>query len=534
MDSFLDDIIKADLSDGKVKKVITRFPPEPNGYLHIGHTKAICLNYSLAVKYGGEYNLRFDDTNPLKEEDEYVRSMIEDIKWLGFEPSIFYASDYFDIKYKCAVKLIKDGKAYIDDITAEELRNTRGTLTEGGIESKHRNRPIAESLSLFEDMRSGKVLNGALVLRAKIDMKSPNINMRDPVIYRVLKATHYRQGDKWCIYPMYDFSHPLGDAVEGITHSICTLEFENHRPLYDWVIDNCWEGDSRPRQYEFARLNISRTIMSKRYLKALVDKGQVTGWDDPRMPTLAGLRRRGFTPAAIKKFCADIGVAKADSQVDTAQLEFCIRDELNMTALRAMAVLDPLEIVLTNATAEQLNFEVNPNAEKPRARKVSFGERLYIERSDFEVDPPPKYNRLTADGMVRLKNAYIIKCTGYEKDKDGKVIKVIAEIFPSTKSGSDKSGIKVKGVIHWVNAADCVDAEVRLYDYLLNDGEGPFEERVNENSLIVIQAKVEKYLGKAKKGDRFQFLRSGYFIRDSKEKDLVFNRIVGLKDGYKR
>ena len=534
MESFLDNIIKSDLASGKVSKIITRFPPEPNGFLHIGHAKSICLNFGLAERYGGVCNLRFDDTNPLKEENEYVRSIIEDVKWLGFDPPIFYASDYFDVMYKCAVKLIKAGKAYIDDMTAEELRQARGTLTEGGKESKHRNRPITESLEMFEDMKNGRVADGALVLRTKIDMASPNINMRDPVIYRVLNTPHHRQGDKWCIYPMYDFAHPLEDAIEGITHSICTLEFEDHRPLYDWVLDNCWEGP-RPHQYEFARLDITRTIMSKRYLKMLVDKKQVAGWDDPRMPTLAGLRRRGFSPSAIKSFCADIGVAKANSQVNSAQLEFSIRDELNMTASRAMAVLDPLELVLTNNTTEQtLSFEVNPNAEKPKKRRISFGQKIYIEREDFEVNPPPKYNRLTPDGMVRLKNAYIIKCTGYEQDKNGKVTKVIAEIIEGTKSGQDKSGIKVKGVIHWVNASDCVDIETRLYDYLLKDGEGSFEERFSDDSLIIKHGKAEKYLGKAKKAERFQFLRNGYFVRDSKENGLVFNRIVGLKDGYKK
>jgi len=525
------------LESGKINGVITRFPPEPNGYLHIGHAKSICLNFGLAQKYGGICNLRFDDTNPLKESDEYVRSIIEDVRWLGYNPPVFYASDYFDTMFECAVKLIKDGKAYIDDASADELRAMRGTLTQGGTESKYRNRPIEESIKLFEDMRGGLVADGALTLRANIDMSSPNTNTRDPLIYRVMRATHHRQGDKWCIYPMYDFAHPLGDAVEGITHSICTLEFEDHRPLYDWVLDNCWEG-ARPRQYEFARLDLDRTVMSKRHLKSLVDKSIVDGWDDPRMPTLAGMRRRGFTAASVKSFCADIGVAKANSCVSPAQLEHSIRDELNNTAPRAMAVLDPIELKLNNLKGkEKLQFEGTPptaNDESAAKRAITLTDRLYIERGDFEADPPPKFHRLKPDGMVRLKNAYIIKYTGHDTDGDGRVTAVYADIVEGTKSGEDNSGIKVKGVIGWVSAADCVDIEARLYDYLLAaEGEGDFEARLNPQSLNIVRGKGEKLLGKAKVGERFQFLRTGYFVRD-KEDGVVYNRIVGLKDSYRK
>jgi len=524
MNSFLDDIIKRDLESGKVAKVVTRFPPEPNGYLHIGHAKSICLNFGLAATHKGVCNLRFDDTNPLKEDDEFVRSIIEDVRWLGFDPPIYYGSDYFETTYRCAVKLIKDGKAYIDDATADELRAMRGTLTKGGIESKHRNRPAEESLKLFEDMRNGLVADGALILRAKIDMNSPNINMRDPVIYRVMNVAHHRQGDKWRIYPMYDFAHPLQDAVEGITHSICTLEFENHRPLYDWVLDNCWEGESRPRQFEFARLDLDRTVMSKRHLKALIDNGTVEGWDDPRMPTIAGMRRRGITASAIRAFCADIGVAKANSLVSPAQLEFSIRDELNNTAPRAMAVLDPIELRINNLKGkEELDFD-NGIGQK---RKITLSNTIYIERGDFEVTPPQGFHRLTMGGMVRLKNAYIIRCTGYDVD-GGCVTAVYADIVPGTKSGEDNSGIKVKGVIGWVNAADCCDIEVRLYDYLMTD-----ENQLNPNSLVIVQGKGEKILADTAAGDRFQFLRIGYFARDKKE-GIVYNKIVGLKDSYKK
>ncbi|WP_251547834.1 glutamine--tRNA ligase/YqeY domain fusion protein [Pumilibacter intestinalis] len=538
MANFIEEIIEADLAHGRETEITTRFPPEPNGYLHIGHAKAICLNVGLARKYGGKCNLRFDDTNPVKEEDEYVQSIIEDARWLGWDGEIFFASDYFEVMYRAAVTLIERGKAYIDDISPEDMKKMRGTLTEPGVESKYRNRPVAESLALFEDMRAGKIADGALVLRAKIDMASPNINMRDPIIYRVLKARHHRQGDKWCVYPMYDFAHPIEDAVENISHSVCTLEFEDHRPLYDWVLREC--GDMfphPPHQYEFARLNIERMIMSKRYLKKLVDEGFVSGWDDPRMPTIAGLRRRGYTPASIREFCERIGVAKANSEVEVGQLESCIREELNATAPRAMAVLDPLELVLDNVPedfCEKLDFEINQFEPDKGSRTIELTKHIFIERGDFEVVPPPKYKRLTPGGTVRLKSGYIIKCTGYDGTPEN-VERVHAEIIEGTRSGEDNSGIKVKGVIHWVNCK-AVKAELRLYDYLLiaDDTAPDFNDRLNPESLVVKHGYAEEYLASAKKGDSYQFMRQGYFCRDSKEDGLVFNRIVGLKDAYNK
>lgn len=538
MANFIEEIIEADLAHGRETEITTRFPPEPNGYLHIGHAKAICLNVGLARKYGGKCNLRFDDTNPVKEEDEYVQSIIEDARWLGWDGEIFFASDYFEVMYRAAVTLIERGKAYIDDISPEDMKKMRGTLTEPGVESKYRNRPVAESLALFEDMRAGKIADGALVLRAKIDMASPNINMRDPIIYRVLKARHHRQGDKWCVYPMYDFAHPIEDAVENISHSVCTLEFEDHRPLYDWVLREC--GDMfphPPHQYEFARLNIERMIMSKRYLKKLVDEGFVSGWDDPRMPTIAGLRRRGYTPASIREFCERIGVAKANSEVEVGQLESCIREELNATAPRAMAVLDPLELVLDNVPedfCEKLDFEINQFEPDKGSRTIELTKHIFIERGDFEVVPPPKYKRLTPGGTVRLKSGYIIKCTGYDGTPEN-VERVHAEIIEGTRSGEDNSGIKVKGVIHWVNG-NAVKAELRLYDYLLtaDDTAPDFNDRLNPESLVVKHGYAEEYLASAKKGDSYQFMRQGYFCRDSKEDGLVFNRIVGLKDAYNK
>ncbi len=538
MANFIEEIIEADLAHGRETEITTRFPPEPNGYLHIGHAKAICLNVGLARKYGGKCNLRFDDTNPVKEEDEYVQSIIEDARWLGWDGEIFFASDYFEVMYRAAVTLIERGKAYIDDISPEDMKKMRGTLTEPGVESKYRNRPVAESLALFEDMRAGKIADGALVLRAKIDMASPNINMRDPIIYRVLKARHHRQGDKWCVYPMYDFAHPIEDAVENISHSVCTLEFEDHRPLYDWVLREC--GDMfphPPHQYEFARLNIERMIMSKRYLKKLVDEGFVSGWDDPRMPTIAGLRRRGYTPASIREFCERIGVAKANSEVEVGQLESCIREELNATAPRAMAVLDPLELVLDNVPedfCEKLDFEINQFEPDKGSRTIELTKHIFIERGDFEVVPPPKYKRLTVGGTVRLKSGYIIKCTGYDGTPEN-VERVHAEIIEGTRSGEDNSGIKVKGVIHWVSSK-AVKAELRLYDYLLiaDDTAPDFNDRLNPESLVVKHGYAEEYLASAKKGDSYQFMRQGYFCRDSKEDGLVFNRIVGLKDAYNK
>ena len=539
MANFIEEIIEKDLSGGKVSEIITRFPPEPNGYLHIGHAKSICLNYyGTAVKYGGKCNLRFDDTNPVKEDDEFVRSIVADVEWLGWKGEVYFASDYFDVMYETAVKLIKKGKAYVDDVTPDQMREMRGTLTEPGIESKHRNRPIEESLALFEDMKAGKVADGALVLRAKIDMASPNINMRDPIIYRVLKATHHRQGDKWCIYPMYDFAHPIEDAVEGVTHSICTLEFEDHRPLYDWVLR---EGEfvNPPHQYEFARLNLERTIMSKRYLKKLVDEHFVDGWDDPRMPTIAGIRRRGYTPTAIRDFCEKIGVAKANSEVELSLLESCIRDELNFTADRAMAVLRPIELVITNLPedyTEKVAVEVNPNAPEKGTREVDFSPRLYIEKEDFAVVPPPKYKRLTPGGVVRLKGAYIIRATGYDEE-NGEVTRVYAEVIEGSKSGADNSGVKAKGVIHWVDANTAVDMTVNLYDSLLLPYDGvheDFSERLNPNSRTVLAAKGEKMLAESKPLTSYQFVRTGYFCRDGKYDGVTFNQVVSLKDGYKK
>lgn len=539
MANFIEEIIEKDLSEGKVSEIITRFPPEPNGYLHIGHAKSICLNYyGTAVKYGGKCNLRFDDTNPVKEDDEFVRSIVADVEWLGWKGEVYFASDYFDVMYETAVKLIKKGKAYVDDVTPDQMREMRGTLTEPGIESKHRNRPVEESLALFEDMKAGKIADGALVLRAKIDMASPNINMRDPIIYRVLKATHHRQGDKWCIYPMYDFAHPIEDAVEGVTHSICTLEFEDHRPLYDWVLR---EGEfvNPPHQYEFARLNLERTIMSKRYLKKLVDEHFVDGWDDPRMPTIAGIRRRGYTPTAIRDFCEKIGVAKANSEVELSLLESCIRDELNFTADRAMAVLRPIELVITNLPedyTEKVTVEVNPNAPEKGTREVDFSPRLYIEKEDFAVVPPPKYKRLTPGGVVRLKGAYIIRATGYDEE-NGEVTRVYAEVIEDSKSGADNSGVKAKGVIHWVDAKTAVDMAVNLYDSLLLPYDGvheDFSERLNPNSRTVLAAKGEKMLAESKPLTSYQFVRTGYFCRDGKYDGVTFNQVVSLKDGYKK
>ena len=538
MGNFIEEIIESDLKEGRCQSVVTRFPPEPNGYLHIGHVKSICLNYyGTAVKYGGKFNLRFDDTNPAKEDDEFVKSIIADVAWLGADTSrVLFASDYFDEMYEKAVLLIKKGKAYVDDMTPEQIKETRGTLTEPGVESKNRNRPIEESLKLFEDMKNGLIEDGALTLRAKIDMTSPNINMRDPILYRVLHAEHHRQGNKWCIYPMYDFAHPIEDAVEGITHSICTLEFEDHRPLYDWVVTEC-EYKNPPHQYEFARLNIKRTIMSKRYLKKLVESGAVDGWDDPRMPTIAGRRRRGYTPAALKTFCENIGVSKANSEVETGFLESCIRDELNNEAERAMAVTEPLKLKIVNRPddwSEELDFEINPLKGDGLTRKITISNELYIERTDFEVTPPPKFKRLVPQGTVRLKSGYIIKAVGYEV-KDGKVVSVNAEIIEGTKSGQD-CAVKTKGVIHWVDAKNCAKAQMRIYDYLLNDSEEKvdFSERMNADSLTICDGYVEKYLETAPKLKSFQFLRMGYFCRDSKSDDVVFNRVVSLKDGYKK
>lgn len=538
--NFIEEIIDSDLASGKVTTVATRFPPEPNGYLHIGHAKSLCINFGIAQKYNGTCNLRFDDTNPCKEDQEYVNSIKADIEWLGLKwDNLYFASDYFDVMFDCAVKLINKGLAYVSDETADEIRERRGTLTEPGIESPYRNRSVEENLKLFYEMRDGKYADGAKVLRAKIDMSSPNVNMRDPIIYRVLHATHHNTGDKWCIYPMYDFAHPIEDAHEGITHSICTLEFEDHRPLYDWVVKNCDFPEPLPQQIEFARLNITNTIMSKRYLKKLVDEGKVLGWDDPRMPTLSGLRRRGIPAEALKDFCERIGVSKANSEVEEGYLYSCVRDNLNQNTDRVLAVFDPLKVVLTNYDgSEELAVENNPNAENVTCRNVPFSRELYIDRSDFALVPPPKYYRLKPDGYVRLKGAYIIHCDEAVTDSEGNVTELHCSVVPNSKSGNDESGIKVKGVIQWVDAATCVDVTVRKLQSLLTDpvdGITDFNQRFNEDSMKLVSAKVEPSLKNAKVGDKFQFMRVGYYVldRDSKDGQLVFNEIVGLKDGFK-
>lgn len=537
--NFIEDIIDNDIASGKVKTVCTRFPPEPNGYLHIGHAKSLCINFGMKEKYNGTCNLRFDDTNPCKEDKEYVESIKNDITWLGFKwDKLLYASDYFDVMFDCAVKLINKGLAYVSDETAEEIRVRRGTLTEAGVNSPYRNRTVEENLKLFYEMRDGKYGDGEKVLRAKIDMASPNVNMRDPVIYRVLHATHHNTGDKWCIYPMYDFAHPIEDAYEGITHSICTLEFEDHRPLYDWVVKNCDFPEPLPQQIEFARLNITNTIMSKRYLKKLVDEGKVMGWDDPRMPTLSGLRRRGYPAAALRDFCERIGVAKANSEVEEGYLQACVREELNHTANRVMAVFDPLKVTLTNYDdSEELSVEDNPNAENVTYRSVPFSKTLYIDRSDFALVPPPKYYRLKPDGYVRLKGAYIIHCDEAVLGDDGEVKELRCSVVLNSKSGSDESGIKVKGVIQWVDAETCIDVTVRKLQSLLTDvvdGITDFNERYNYDSMKVVNCKAEKSLQSAKVEDKFQFMRVGYYVldKDSCGNKLVFNEIVGLKDSF--
>lgn len=537
--NFIEEIIDGDIASGKITTTYTRFPPEPNGYLHIGHAKSLCINFGIAAKYNGKCNLRFDDTNPAKESEEYVASIKRDIEWLGFKwDKLLFASDYFDVMFDCAVTLIKKGLAYVSDETAEEIRERRGTLTEAGEESPFRNRTVEENLQLFYDMRDGKFADGEKVLRAKIDMASSNINMRDPVIYRVLHATHHNTGDKWCIYPMYDFAHPIEDAHEGITHSICTLEFEDHRPLYDWVVNNCGFPDPRPQQIEFARLNITNTIMSKRFLKKLVDEGKVMGWDDPRMPTLSGLRRRGYPAAAIRDFCDRIGVAKANSEVEEAYLQSCVREELNKTADRVMAVFDPVKVVLTNyQSGELLDVENNPNAEQVTYRKVPFSNEIYIDRADFALVPPPKYYRLKPDGYVRLKGAYIIHCDDVVLDDSGEVKELHCSVVPNSKSGADTSGVKVKGVIQWVDAATALTVTVRKLQSLLTDvvdGVTDFNLRFNNDSMKVVSALVENGLQNAKVEDKFQFMRVGYYVldKDSTSGNLVFNEIVGLKDSF--
>lgn len=531
--NFIEDIINADLAEGKHTKIITRFPPEPNGYLHIGHAKAICINFGMKQKYGGECNLRFDDTNPVKEDVEYMESIKEDIRWLGFEwDRELNASDYFEQMYDFAVKLIKDGKAYVCDLTADQIRETRGTLTEPGKESPYRNRSVEENLDLFARMRAGEFADGEKVLRAKIDMASPNINMRDPVIYRICHAEHPHTGNRWVIYPMYDFAHPLEDAIEGITHSLCSLEFENHRPLYDWVTTNCG-FDPRPRQIEFARLNLTHTVMSKRFLKRLVDEKIVWGWNDPRLSTLSGIRERGYPPEAVRDFCSRIGVAKADSVVDIAILEHCVRENLNKNATRAMVVTRPLKLVIDNYPEDKteiMQVENNPQQENSGTHDATFSKELYIEQDDFALNPPPKYFRLKPDGMVRLKGAYVVKYKSCDLDAEGNPAVVHVEYIEGTKSGEEGANIKVKGTIHWVNARDAVDVKLNIFDYLINDGDGDYMDRINPNSLTVLQGKAEKFLLNAKKGDRFQFLREGYFVCRG---DTEYNCIVGLKDSFK-
>ena len=532
--NFIEEIIDDELASGKVSKIITRFPPEPNGYLHIGHAKALCINFGMKEKYQGECNLRFDDTNPAKEDVEYMESIKEDIKWLGFDwDRVLNASDYFDQMYECAVKLIKDGKAYVCDLTADEIRATRGSFEVPGTESPYRNRSVEESLDLFERMRAGEFADGERVLRAKIDMASPNINMRDPVIYRICHAEHPHTGAKWVIYPMYDFAHPLEDAIEGITHSLCSLEFENHRPLYDWVTENCGFPAPRPRQIEFARLNLTHTVMSKRFIKRLVDEGVVWGWNDPRLSTLSGIRERGYPPEAIRDFCSRIGVAKADSEVDIAILEHCVRENLNQNATRAMVVTKPLKLIVDNypeGKSEDCFIENNPNTDEKHV--CTFSRELYIEESDFALNPPSKFFRLKPDGMVRLKGAYVVKYAGVEQDADGNVTCVHVELLEGTKSGEEGANIKVKGTIHWVNANDSIDVRLNMFDYLINDGDGDYMDRVNPNSLTVLGGKAEKFLASAKPGDRFQFLRQGYFIKRNVDGE-EYNSIVGLKDSFK-
>ena len=542
--NFIRNIVIEDLENGKHKEIITRFPPEPNGYLHIGHAKSICLNFQLADEFKGRTNLRFDDTNPIKEDTEYVESIKEDVEWLGFEwDDLFFASDYFETMYEKAQLLIKKGKAYVCDLTPEEMKEYRGSLTAPGKESPYRNRSVEENLDLLERMKNGEFADGEKVLRAKIDMSSPNINMRDPIIYRISHSIHHNTGDKWCIYPMYDFAHPIEDAIEGITHSICTLEFEDHRPLYDWVVTEC-EMESTPRQIEFARLNITNTVMSKRKLKMLVDEGVVDGWDDPRMPTIAGLRRRGYTPAAIRNFCSAIGVAKAASTVDEQMLEYFIREDLNPTATRAMAVLEPLKLVITNypeGQSEMLEIENNPNDESAGTRQVSFSRELYVEREDFMEVPVKKYFRLFPGNEVRLKGAYFVKCNEVIKDENGNVTEIHCTYDPETKSGSGFTGRKVKGTIHWVDANNSIPAQFNLYEPLilddLEENEGKhFLEQINPNSLTVLKGYIEPSVKDAKAQDKYQLFRHGYFNVDPKHStndNLVFNRIVSLKSSFK-
>lgn len=543
--NFIHDAINKDLENGVYDRVQTRFPPEPNGYLHIGHAKAICIDFGTAKKYNGTCNLRFDDTNPVKEDVEYVDAIKQDIEWLGFDwDKVFFASDYFDTLYACAVKLIEKGKAYVDDLSADEIRQYRGTLTEPGKNSPHRDRSIAENLELFKKMTDGEYQNGEKVLRAKIDMASPNLCMRDPVIYRILHAPHHRTGDKWCVYPMYDFAHPISDTVEGVTHSLCSLEFENNRELYDWFLREL-DFEQPSRQIEFARMNLNYTLTSKRKCLRLVQDGIVSGWDDPRMSTLCGMRRRGYTPEAITDFCSRIGVAKANSVVDFALLEHCVREDLNKKAPRAMTVLRPVKVVIDNypeGKTEQIEIEVNPEDESMGKRMVEFSRELYIEADDFMEEPPKKYFRLSPGREVRLKSAYYVTCTSAEKDETGNVTVIHCTYDPETRGGQSPDGRKVKGTIHWVSASNAVDAEIRLYDRLFsveNPSDetkvGDFTKNLNPDSVRILRGcKTEHNLADAKPGDKFQFLRLGYFCvdQDSADGHLVFNRTAALKDSW--
>ena len=542
--NFIEQIIDKDIAEGKVKKVVTRFPPEPNGYLHIGHAKSILLNYGLAQEYGGQFNLRFDDTNPTKEKTEFVESILDDVRWLGadFGDRVFFASNYFDQMYEAAVKLIKKGKAFVCDLTADEIREYRGTLTEPGKNSPYRDRSIEENLALFEGMKNGEFPDGSKVLRAKIDMASPNINMRDPVIYRVARMTHHNTGDKWCIYPMYDFAHPIEDAIEGVTHSICTLEFEDHRPLYDWVVREL-EYENPPKQIEFAKLYLTNVVPGKRYIKKLVEQGIVDGWDDPRLVSIAALRRRGFTPESIKKFVELGGISKANSSSDYAMLEYCIREDLKLKKPRMMAALDPVKLVIDNYPEGEVEYlEVANNLENEAlgTRQVPFCRELYIDRDDFMEEPPKKYFRLFPGNEVRLMSAYFVKCTGFEKDENGKVTVVHCTYDPETKQGSGFTGRKVKGTIHWVPAPYAVKAEVRLYENIIDEEKGVYNEdgslNLNPNSLTVLkECYLEPALKDAKPYDSFQFVRQGFFnvdYKDSKPDALVFNRIVSLKSSF--
>ena len=541
--NFIHDIIDEDIANGFSEKIHTRFPPEPNGYLHIGSAKAIWINSQTAKKYGGLFNLRYDDTNPSKEDTEYVNSIYEDLTWLGAIPTggIFYGSDYFDKCYEFAVKLIKDGKAYVCDLSAEEMKEYRGTLTEPGKNSPYRDRTVEENLDLFERMKNGEFPDGSKTLRAKIDMASPNINMRDPAIYRILRAHHHRQGDKWCIYPLYDYAHPIQDALEGITHSLCSLEFENHRPLYEWVVDNIG-FEKKPKQREFARLNVTYTVMSKRYLRYLVENNMVDGWDDPRMPTLCGLRRRGYTPESIIDFVSRAGVAKAYSIVDIELLEHCIREELNMSAERRICVSDPVKVIITNYEEGKREFfpvSNNPNNSEAGMRDLMFTREIYIDRSDFEEVPPPKFFRMKPDGEVRLMGAYIVKCNEIIKDENGRVVEIHCTADLESKNGNPIDGRKVKGTIHWISAENADKVTLMLYDKLFtieNVGDIPedktYNDYLNSNSLVKVEnALVEKCLADSKKGDKFQFVRNGYYCKDSRYEN-TYNRIVGLKDSY--